>query len=80
MIDKDVTYVKDLLPNHYSVIGKDKSINCKSNIGLRMNGSSDDDEHWSYIFLAIKQHFGKRFTEVYHHTNAYHQNFTIYLK
>ncbi len=27
---------------------------------------AEDEEHWEYIFKAIKQHFGKRFQEVYH--------------
>jgi len=40
---------------------------------------AEDDEHWSYIFQAIKQHFGDRFLEVFHNTCFCHVDFTIYL-
>jgi hypothetical protein len=41
---------------------------------------AEDEEHWEYIFQAIKQHFGERFQEVYHNTCFCHVDFTIYLK
>jgi hypothetical protein len=41
---------------------------------------AEDDEHWGYIFQAIKQHFGERFQEVFHNTCFCHVDFTIYLK
>lgn len=41
---------------------------------------AEDDEHWEYIFEAIKQHFGERFQEVSHNTCFCHVDFTIYLK
>jgi hypothetical protein len=41
---------------------------------------AEDDEHWEYIFQAIKQHFGERFQEVFHNTCFCHVDFTIYLK
>jgi hypothetical protein len=41
---------------------------------------AEDDEHWSYIFEAIKQHFGEKFMEVYHETCSYHLDFFIYYK
>lgn len=41
---------------------------------------AEDDEHWGYIFKAIKQHFGERFLEVFHNTCFCHIDFTIYLK
>lgn len=41
---------------------------------------AEDEEHWEYIFQAIKQHFGDRFQEVYHNTCFCHVDFTIYIK
>lgn len=41
---------------------------------------AEDEEHWEYIFQAIKQHFGERFQEVFHNTCFCHDDFTIYLK
>lgn len=78
----DVIYVKKLLPDHYQVseTNDESAIHCKSAIGLRMDKDADDEEHFEYIFKALKQHFGDRFQEVYHKTCAYHQDFFIYLK
>lgn len=41
---------------------------------------AEDEEHWNYIFQAIKKHFGERFQEVFHNTCFCHVDFTIYLK
>jgi len=41
---------------------------------------AEDEEHWQFIFEAIKQRFSERFQEVYHNTCFCHVNFTIYLK
>jgi hypothetical protein len=41
---------------------------------------AEDEEHWEYIFQAIKQHFGERFLEVFHNTCFCHVDFTVYLK
>ncbi len=41
---------------------------------------AEDEEHWGYIFEAIKQHFGKRFQEVSHNTCHNHVDFTVYFK
>lgn len=41
---------------------------------------AEDEEHWEYIFEAIKQHFGHRFQEVYHNTCYCHVDFIIYLR
>lgn len=41
---------------------------------------AEDEEHWKYIFQALKQHFGGRFLEVFHNTCFYRVDFTIYLK
>jgi mannose-6-phosphate isomerase-like protein (cupin superfamily) len=90
---EDIQFVKNILPNHYSVQESKKkgSIHCKSEIGIRhspyLNESSgnmvtdhEDEEHWAYILGAIKQHFNGRFQEVYHNTCFCHVDFTIYLK
>jgi hypothetical protein len=40
----------------------------------------EDEEMWEYIMKAIKQHFGPRFSEVFHNTCFCHVDFTVYLK
>ncbi len=92
-IDMDVQFVKGILPEHYDVKESKKrgSVHCKSSFGIRkspylnqstgtMVKDAEDEEHWEYIFKAIKQHFGERFQEVYHNTCFCHVDFTIYLK
>lgn len=92
-VNKDLQFVKSILPSHYSVNESNTpgSIHCKSAIGIRLSpylntstGSMiddhEDEEHWSYIFCAIKSHFTGRFQEVDHNTNFCHVDFTIYLK
>lgn len=82
MIKQDINYIKDILPSHYEVKESKKSgsVHCKSRTGLRSGVEADDDEHWSYIQKAIKAKFGKRLQEIDFNTNAYYQDFTIYLK
>lgn len=81
-IDFDIHFLQYLLPKHYEVKESKSagSINCKSDIGIRQNGDSDDDEHWDSIVKAIKKGFKKRFIEIDHITNFCHTNFTVYLK
>lgn len=80
---QDIQFLKSILPDHYTVQpskeGKDY-VHCVSSTGLRTNQGGDDDEHWSYVMNAIRNHFCNRLYEVYHHTCAYYQNFTVYLK
>ncbi len=89
----DIRFVKSILPGHY-VVQESKtkgSVHCKSAIGIRdsprLNQSTgarvtdeEDNEHWSYIYEAIKRHFGERFQEVDHNTCFCHVDFTIYLR
>lgn len=70
--------MKELLPSHYEITETDKFIRCRSVVGLRTNEGNDDDEHWSYVLEAIKQKY-KSLKEVYFNTNAYYQDFVIYL-
>jgi hypothetical protein len=92
-IQDDIDFVRSILPDHYEVKESKKagSIHCKSEKGIRkspflnestgrMINDAEDEEHWSYIFRAVKQHFGERFQEVYHNTCFCHVDFTIYLK
>lgn len=92
-IARDVKFVISILPFHYTVEESDKrgSIHCVSPQGIRkspyLNQSTgatvtdaEDEEHWGYIFGAIKQHFGERFQEVFHNVCLCHTDFTIYLK
>lgn len=81
-IDKDINFIKSILPNHYLVQeSKTKgSIHCKSDVGIRHKIDADDDEHWSYIVKAIEKHFKERFQEIDHNTCFCHTDFTIYLK
>lgn len=70
--------MKDFLPTHYEVTSGNNWIRCKSRIGLRTNSDGDDHEAWSYIFGAIENRY-KTLKEVYFNTNAYYQDFTIYI-
>jgi hypothetical protein len=81
-INQDIQFVQSILPNHYEVKeSKTKgSIHCKSSIGIKQNADDEDDEQWSYILTAIKNHFSTRFQEVYHNTCTFHVDFTIHLK
>lgn len=81
-IESDIEFVKEFLPNHYEVSESKKSgsIHCKSAIGIIGSNGDEDEEHWGYIFSAIKNHFGDRFQEVFHNTCTNHVDFTIYLK
>lgn len=92
-IESDIGFVRSILPSHYLVKESKKSgsVHCKSAVGIRkspyLNASAgimvtdaEDEEHWGYIFEAIKQHFGERFQEVDHNTCFCHVDFTIYLK
>lgn len=78
----EIAFVKSVLPEHYDVQESKKSgsIHCVSDIGIRKGIDAEDDEHWEYIFKAIKNHFGKGFQEVYHNVCFCHTDFTIYLK
>lgn len=84
MINEDINYVKDILPKHYIVEESKKkgSVHCISEIGIEMRKGTDheDEEHFEYIFQAIKNHFGIRFQEIFHNVCFLHKDFTIYLK
>jgi hypothetical protein len=74
-IDAKVSYIRQLLPDHYEVKeSKEKgNVHCKSSIGI------DDDEQWSYLMQAIKQRFDD-FVELFHNTCYNHTDFTLYFK
>lgn len=89
----DIWFIKQILPDHYTVepSKKEGSIHCQSEIGIRkspylntstgqMVTDAEDEEHWEYIFQAIKKYFGERFQQVFHNTCFCHVDFTIYLK
>jgi hypothetical protein len=82
----DIEFVKKILPDSYTVKESNKpgSIHCVSKTGIINKNilfdDVEDEDHWEYIFKAIKQHFGERFQEVYHNVCFLHKNFTIYLK
>ena len=93
---EDIMFMKKILPKHYAVkaIGDRGDINCMSNIGIRKSpyqakdgrgrtiivNDAEDDEHWEYIFKAIKKYFGNRFQEVNHTVCFCHTDFTVRLK
>lgn len=81
-LNDDIGFVKTILPSHYTVKeSKSKgSIHCVSSEGIKQGIDSEDDEHWSYIMMAIRKRFGERFSEVYHNVCFCHCDFTIYLK
>lgn len=78
-IDKDIRFMKLLLPMHYAVSESKEttgSIHCKSSIGMPVR----DDEAWEHIIKAIKKQFGSRFQEIYHNTCTNRCDFIVYLK
>lgn len=89
---RDIQFIQKLLPSHYIVQESNKrgSVHCKSAIGIKLPpyqnkignwiNDAEDEEMWSYIMKAIKQHFGPRFQEVYHNTCFCHVDFTVHLK
>lgn len=82
-LGEDIKFVKGILPDHYTVEESKKagSIHCFSGTGIFADDdSSDDNEHWGYVFKAIKNHFAERFQEVYHNVCSKHLDFTIYLR
>lgn len=81
-IQADILWVRGLLPEHYTVEESKKpgSIHCVSKIGIKKDIDSEDDEHWEYVFQAIRARFGNRFQEVFHNVCFCHTDFTIYLK
>lgn len=82
MLQDDIDFVISILPDTYTVKESNTkgSINCVSPTGIFKGKDSEDNEHWEYIFKAIKNHFKDRFQEVDHNTCFNHVNFTIYLK
>ena len=75
-MNKDVDFMRRVLPDHYTCEPRENGVHCHSLIGVEDN----DPEHWEYIFLAIKQQFGDRFMEVYHQTCTDHLKFTVYIR
>ena len=77
----DIQRVKAILPEHYEVKESKlpNSIHCVSKIGIKNGIDAEDDEHWSYIMRAFKNHFGNRFKEVFHNVCFCHTDFTIHL-
>lgn len=78
---QDIAFVQSILPDHYLIQESKRkgSIHCKSPIGIKHKVDADDDEHWDYIMMALRHHFGKRLQEVDHNTCFCHVDFTIYL-
>lgn len=90
---RDIEFMKRLLPSYYVVQESSTrgSIHCKSDHGIRLSPylntstgamvtDAEDEEMWSYIVGAIKQHFSSRFQEIFHNTCFCHTDFTVYLK
>lgn len=81
-LQEDITFVKKLLPDHYTVQESKKkgSIHCVSPIGIKRKVDAEDDEHWGYIMEALETKFSGRLQEVCHNTNFCHVDFTIFLR
>jgi hypothetical protein len=80
-LQKDIDFIKTILPDHYEVKESKQqgNIHAKSRHGLRTNGQNDDDEHWRYVQAAIKGYFKDRLKEIFFNTHAFYQDFTIYI-
>lgn len=70
--------MKNILPTHYTITEGSNWIRCKSREGLRTNSGNDDHEAWSYTMSAIEAKY-PTLKEVYFNTNAYYQDFVIYI-
>lgn len=81
-LQNDLGFMKSILPSHYTVKNtvKNNGVRCISPVGIGVDGSDDDPEHWGYIMKAVRKEFGSRFMEVYHNTNYCHVDFIVYLK
>lgn len=69
--EKDMVFVRNLLPSSYKITNTRNGIRCQSNKGIA--------EGWNMVFDALKNHFGMRFMEVYHITNYNHVDFIVFL-
>ena len=92
--DDDICFIRELLPDTYTITESDYkgSIKCESDLGIfRMVSVSDgydgilykyddDEDRWEDIKTKIKEYFGNRFEEIFHHVSLNHRKFTIYLK
>lgn len=78
-LQKDIAFVKDLLPVHYRVEESKKkySIHCASIVGM---DDSVREPDWKDFMQKIREHFGNRFMEVFHNVYFRHTDFTIYLE
>lgn len=75
---EETNYMSTLLPNDYTCEPRSNGVHCYSNKGIADDKGECD--HWELIMLAIKNHFGDRFMEVFHQTSTYHKKFTVYLR
>lgn len=74
----DLSFLDDLLPQYnIQVVKEGNGIRCRSTTGI---SDENKDREWNTVFVQIKKHFGKRFSEVFHSTCYNHIDFTIYLK
>lgn len=80
-LERDINFIKSILPAHYEVkeSAHKGSAHCKSREGMRYR-NNDDNEQWGYVELAINNYFKERLSEIDFNTNAFYQDFTIYLK
>jgi len=69
---QNVLFVNSLLYG-YTCTLTDNGIHCTSDTGI-------NETQWEYAVSAIKQHFGKRFKEIFHQINFKHKKFTIYIE
>jgi hypothetical protein len=81
-IEKDIQYIKSILPTHYTVEESKQpgNVHCYSSKGICHHIDADDEEHWEYIYRALKAHFEQRFQEVFLNVCHCYKDFTIYLK
>lgn len=75
-IEKDVLFLKELLPTHYEVVPKKHPtrVSCKSKQGIPVEAD------FNRIFESMKFHFLERFMEVDHNVCTNHVDFNVYLR
>lgn len=68
-------FIRSILPDHYTVVNKQKKIHCFSRIGI-----DENTNEWEEFKEKVRKFFGDSLSEFYHITCHNHVNFEIYIK
>lgn len=91
-LESDLQYINALLHRDYTITWGDNRkspadkitheyFRCRSEKGFVIPYSDkEDSENWELFVKYVKEHFGKRFMEIYHNTCFLHKDFVIYFR